>query len=341
VPYPVQGVQAIPGNGNAIVTWTAQPASRNGGQPITSYRITVKPPANGTLYYDLPVAGATKVRCPNDPSNTPNCYQRTIPSLANDQASPYTFEVRANNAVGFSLLDLATGGSTAKATPSLEAVAQLVPNATAQTLTTCTIATSEHRTCVQYVVPSGTGGVFGAQGGASVGLPTSFCNGACIGSTGAQNLGALAGYDDRTKPLVEIINWDSTTIPSSLAKQPVCATNSTATNCFPNNLPIYYETSAFLALNDLRGATFLNAPSGPHGPYVTHFCSLPTNRGGAGNVNYARPKPSGGYTDTAGSACIKSISVLTGLPSLRPDDKGDVRLVLNLTSDSDALAGHR
>jgi hypothetical protein len=46
-----------------------------------------------------------------------------------------------------------------------------------------------------------------------------------------------------------------------------------------------------------------------------------------------------GYTDSAGSACIKKINVLTGLPG-RANDKGDVQVIINLTSDSDALAGH-
>ena len=61
---------------------------------------------------------------------------------------------------------------------------------------------------------------------------------------------------------------------------------------------------------------------------------------------WARPKPTSGglakfngYKDSAGSACIQSISVLNGLPG-RPNQKGDVQAVLNLVSDSDALAGH-
>jgi hypothetical protein len=74
-----------------------------------------------------------------------------------------------------------------------------------------------------------------------------------------------------------------------------------------------------------------------------HFCADPVSQGGAGNVNFARPKPATGglpqfnsYTDSAGSACISSFSVLTGLPG-RPNQKGDVQMVINLTSDSDAL----
>ncbi len=62
-----------------------------------------------------------------------------------------------------------------------------------------------------------------------------------------------------------------------------------------------------------------------------------------GTSLFARPKPNtgglpefNGYTDSAGSACISSFSVLTGLPG-RPNQKGDVQLVINLTSDSDAL----
>jgi hypothetical protein len=54
--------------------------------------------------------------------------------------------------------------------------------------------------CVVYSIPSGAGGVFGAGG--LVALPTGLCgiNVSCINNTGAQNLGSLAGYNDRTHP---------------------------------------------------------------------------------------------------------------------------------------------
>jgi hypothetical protein len=336
VPSPVRNLQAIPGASNVILTW--EPPSFTGGSalqtsPLHTYTITVTP-GGQTFFVDVGSPNATQVTCPNGTAT--DCYRINIQSLS--QTTLYTFVVQAQNDVG---LSDHSGGPTPvgeiQAQPSADAAALIVP-AAGQTLATCTTATKDQPTCVQYVVPSGgNGGVFGIQG--HVSLANFVCGtfGSCLDTTGAQNLGALAGYDQPSKPLVMIINWDSITIPTTLSKKPVCSTNSTATNCFPNNLPIFYETSAFLAANDSHGATFLNAPSGPHGPYVTHFCSLPTNRGGAGNVNFARPKP---YADTAGSACIKSISVLTGLPNNRPNDKGDVQVVINLTSDSDALAGH-
>jgi hypothetical protein len=331
VPDPPRSVQAVPGNGNVIVTF--QPPTLDGSHvagsaPIDQYVITVTAPPGGAPASPPPVpANAPRVVCPNGTST--DCYRLNITGLTNDRPAAYRFDVQAHNAVGTSDI----GTATTTATPSSNATAQIVPNATAQTLTTCTTATSTQPTCVKYLIPSGNGGVFGAQG--NVSLANFVCGtfGSCFSTTGAQNLGALAGYNDRTKPLVEIINWDSTTLPSTLPLRPVCSTNSTATNCFPNNLPIFYEASAFLLANDPRGATYLNAPGGPH------FCSLATNKGGAGNVNYARPKPASGYTDTAGSACIQKISVLNGLPG-RPNDKGDVQVVINLTSDSDALAGH-
>ncbi len=330
-PSPPQNLFVIPGNGqpatpiSALLTWE-QPA-QEGGQSITSYQIKVTPTGGGsTQTFNLPLP-ATTGACGNIGAN--DCYRYSISGLNNDLLGGYTFKVSALNAAGT--------GDPAKfvATPSVNAVATAVPTGTSTTLTTCTTATLDHPTCVQYIVPSGNGGVFGVQG--HVDLTSFVCGtfGSCISTTGAQNLGALAGYDQPSKPLVMIIRWDSSTIPTTLSKKPACGTGSgtTATNCYPNNLPIFYETSAFLAAHDSRGANYLNAPG------LAHFCSLPILRGGAGNVNFARPTPIGGYTDTAGSACIKQISVLTGIPG-RAADKGDIQVQINLTSDSDALAGH-
>ena len=73
-------------------------------------------------------------------------------------------------------------------------------------------------------------------------------------------------------------------------------------------------------------------------PGSTHFCADPPNKGGAGNVNWARPNVR--YTDSAGSACIQSMSVQTGQPG-RDAQKGDVQVVLLFTSDSDIIQGKR
>ena len=336
VPSPVQNVQALPGNGNVIITW--EPPANDGGQAVTQYRVSVTPAGGGSPII-VPI-GAPQVVCPNG-VNT-DCYRLNVSPLTND--TTYTFDVQALNAVGYS--DVNDGVNPAAEVtpnpPSVNASSHIVASSTTTVFSTCTVATAQQPTCVQYQIPSGGGGVFGTQGGSAVALPGDFCGGfPCITNTGAQNSGALDGYNDPTKPLVEVVTWDSSTIPLDLTLTPVCSTNSTATNCFPNNLPIFYEMSfTLLLLNHPEVATELNLPGN------THFCSDPVNQGGAGNALFARPKPVtgglpqfNGYTDSAGSACISSISVLTGLPG-RPNQKGDVTAVINLTSDSDALAGH-
>jgi len=91
----------------------------------------------------------------------------------------------------------------------------------------------------------------------------------------------------------------------------------------------YDESSTALAANQ---------PSEPmNAPGHIHFCADPPNKGGAGNVNWARSTP---YTDSAGSACIQSMTVQTGQPG-RDAQKGDVKVVLLFTSDSDIIQGHR
>jgi uncharacterized repeat protein (TIGR01451 family) len=327
VSSPVQNVQALPGNGNVIITW--QPPANDGGQDITQYRVTVTPAGGGSPII-VPI-DAAQVLCPNGVSS--DCYRLNVTPLTNN--TTYTFAVQALNAVGYS------DPAQVVATPSTNASSHIVAASTTTVFSTCTTATAQQPTCVQYQIPSGGGGVFGTQGGSAVSLPASFCGGApCITNTGAQNSGALAGYDDPTSPLVEVVTWDSTTLAPDLPLRPVCSTNSTATDCFPNNLPIFYEMSFTLLNFPLEASTELNLPGN------THFCADPVSQGGAGNALFARPKPAvgglpqfNGYSDSAGSACISSVSVLTGLPG-RPNQKGDVQVVINLTSDSDALAGH-
>ena len=270
--------------------------------------------------------------CPNGVST--NCYRLNVTGLSNN--TTYSFGVQALNQVGLS------DSANATARPSNNAAAQIVQTNTASTLTTCTTASPTQPTCVQYLIPGGAGGVFGVAGGAAVTLPTSFCGGSpCVANTGSQNLGALAGYNNPQLPLILDIKWDSSTIASSVKRNPVCGTNQTALNCFPNNVPIFYEMSF----------TLLNFPALPSTPLnlgsVRHFCRDPIAQGGANNANWARPKPlSGGlpqfngYTDSAGSACIKSYKVLTGQPG-RDGDKGDIEVQINLTSDSDAYAGRK
>ena len=303
------------------------------GHPVTSYRITVTPSGGGSPI-SIPANGP-QVVCPNGVST--DCYRTSVTPLTN--GTSYTFAVQALNDVGYSdPMQVVT-------TPSTNAAAKIIDPSTTTVFSTCTTASATQPTCVQYQVPSGGGGVFATAGGSAVQLPSNFCQGPCVANTGAQNIGALDGYNDPTRPLVEVITWDSSTIPASWPINPICSTNSTAINCFPNNLPLFYEMSFTLLNYPSEASTALNLPDPVTGQM--HFCADPVSQGGAGNVLFARPKPASGglaqfngYTDSAGSACIGSFSVLTGLPG-RPNQKGDVQVVINLTSDSDAYAGRK
>ena len=315
VSSPPQNLQAVPGNGNAIVTWR-QPSNLGGPtRTIIDYSVTVTPSVAGSPF--TVSAGATKVACPNLATN--DCYQLNVPGLTNN--THYTFDVRARNQVGPS------DPASATAKPSTNAAATLVP-AAGSTLSTCTVATSTQPVCVSFTVPSGgSGGVFGTLGGPDVGLPGGFCAGICSGTTASSGIGPLSGYNDRKKPIKETILWDSTTIPASALKANSCGANKTIITCYPNNVTFYDESSASLAAG--LPSTAMNAPGS------IHFCADPLNKGGAGNAAWARPTP---YTDSAGSACIASMSVLNGQPG-RGGDKGDVQVVLNFTSDSDIAQG--
>jgi uncharacterized repeat protein (TIGR01451 family) len=327
VPPPVTNLQAVPGNGNVILTWEPPPPTSS-TLPLLPYRITVTPSGGGSPI-SVPV-NSPQVLCPNGVST--DCYRFNVTPLTNDTS--YTFAVQAQNDVGYS------DAIQVPATPSANAASRIVTSSTTTVFSTCTTATSTQQTCVQYQIPSGVGGVFGAAGGDIVQplVPPGFCGqGDCAQNTGAQITGSLDGYNDPTHPLVEVITWDSSTIPTNWPINPICSTNSTAINCFPNNLPVFYEMSFSLMQNPPVASTPLNLPGS------MHFCRDPVSQGGAGNVAFARPKPTtgglpqfNGYTDSAGSACISSFSVLTGLPG-RPNQKGDVQAVINLTSDSDAL----
>jgi hypothetical protein len=242
--------------------------------------------------------------------------------------------VQAQNAVGLSDYIGVNPAPEAKVTPTVNASASIVAPAASGTLTTCTVATPTSPTCEQYIIPSGTGGVFGALGNVTLGVggfPGNLCGGqACVGQGGtannllaaASNSGALAGYDNRKAPLKEVVTWDASTFKPSDKTE--C--------CFPLSVRVYYENSFSLTNFPSKTGTLLNL----------HFCVSPVLLGGAGNINWARPKPIpvgpyNGYFDTAGSACIRTITVLGGTAATT---RGDVQVTINLTSDSDALAGH-
>ena len=322
VSSPPLNPQAVPGSNDAIVTWRSPGPGNLGGptRTIIDYTVTVSPA--GTTGSSFTVsASAPTVACPN--GTTTDCYQLDVP--LNPDGTRYTFNITARNQVGSS------DPATATAKPSANASAKLVASA-GSTLSTCTVATSAFPVCVSFTVPSGgTGGVFGTLGGPDVGIPGGFCGGVglnCTATTASSGIGPLAGYGFKN-PIKETILWDSSTIPASALKANSCGANKTIITCFPNNVTFYDESSAALALGQ---------PSEPmNAPGHIHFCADPPSKGGAGNVNWARQTP---YTDSAGSACIQSMTVQTGQPG-RDAQKGDVQVVLLFTSDSDITQGKR
>ncbi|MCW2755671.1 MAG: hypothetical protein JWQ32_3082 [Marmoricola sp.] len=93
VPGAPTGVAATPGNGRAVVSWSA-PAS-NGGAPITAYKVTASP------------GGRT--------ASTTGATTATVTGLAN--ATAYTFTVTATNSIGTSAASAASTPVTPKGPP--------------------------------------------------------------------------------------------------------------------------------------------------------------------------------------------------------------------------------
>ena len=123
MPSPVRNVQAVPGNGNAIVTW--EPPSNTGGpsQTISQYKVTVTPTGGGSPITVL--ASAPRVLCPNG-VNT-DCYRLNISPLTNN--TNYTIAVQAQNSVGLSdVHDGVNPDASATAMPSINAVSRDRPD---------------------------------------------------------------------------------------------------------------------------------------------------------------------------------------------------------------------
>ena len=220
-PSPVRGVQAIPGNGNAIVTWQT-PQFTGGNALLTgttgvnqAYRITLVPAGGGSPIY-VPTS-APQVTCPNDPMAA-NCYRINIPTgtaPALSNTTTYTVQVQAQNSVEFS--DVPIPATTVR--PSKNAAAAIVP-AAGSTLSRCTVATIAQPVCVSFTVPGGgTGGVFGTLGGPEVVIPGGFCGVDVRQPHQLQRhhasfgIGPLTGYAFK-HPIKETILWDSSTIPA-------------------------------------------------------------------------------------------------------------------------------
>ncbi|KRC17552.1 hypothetical protein ASE31_29195 [Acidovorax sp. Root217] len=125
---------ATAGNAQATVAWTA-PAS-NGGSPITGYTVTGTPGGTCT------VAAAAPRTC-------------TITTLTN--GTPYTFTVRATNAVGDSLPSLASAPVTPTA-PVVVAPPAEDPGPTSTTINTPGSTTTITNPSLPVVVGPGAGG---------------------------------------------------------------------------------------------------------------------------------------------------------------------------------------
>jgi len=325
VASPPRNAFAIPGTSNVILTW--ETPSGNGGQPISQYVISVTPPAGKPAVGPFTVLASAPHTSFCGNIQAQDCYQLPISGLVNDQGA-YQFNVVAVNPVGNS------DPGTTSATPSVNAKNASIPTNTATTLTTCTTATPTNPVCVQYAIPSGAGGVFGAQGNFT-GLTPTLCGGLPCFGQGSQALASLQGYNDRTHPLSITITYDSSQIPSQYKSAPICPNNSTSKTCYPNNVKFYAEASFALALSPDPGGTLI----------TDHFCGASIANGGAGNVKYARPNPHTGpaawlgYTDTAGSLCLVKTNVLGSKPDSAAN--GDVQLQELLTSDSDTMGSKR
>jgi uncharacterized repeat protein (TIGR01451 family) len=208
VPSPPQHVTAQAGNASAppaaILSW--DPPANNGGVALNSsipYQITISGgPGAGT--YDVnPTSGAS---CSGGSSLCVSIPVPGAPALAN--GTTYTFSVKARNAVG-----LSDQSGTATAKPSIDNQASIVAPQATKNLTTCAHATAADPVCVQYLVPSGAGGVFSLFDAFT--LPANFCGGtACAGNVGPSDLAPPSGYGDPKHPIIEIVTWDRTISPN-------------------------------------------------------------------------------------------------------------------------------
>jgi len=128
-------VRAFPGNGNAVVTWTAP--SDDGGEPITQYRLTTIP---------VSPAGTSTTQTFADPQTL------EIPDLT--VGATYRFTVEALNAVGFS-----DAGSSATIAISADKSAKIIGALLRQqTGTGDTASSTDHEIAIQQFA-AGTNGI--------------------------------------------------------------------------------------------------------------------------------------------------------------------------------------
>jgi hypothetical protein len=147
------GVVAVPGDGQATVSWTAP---SNGGSPITGYTVTSSP---GAIVVNT---GATSV---------------AVTGLTDGTA--YTFTVTATNAIG-------TGPASAASSPVTPAAAPTVPDAptgvsatpgNAEASVTWTAPSNGGSAITGYTVTASPGGAFATTAGATSAAVTNLSNG--------------------------------------------------------------------------------------------------------------------------------------------------------------------
>ncbi len=147
------GVVAVPGDGQATVSWTAP---SNGGSPITSYTVTSSP---GAVVVD---SGTSSV---------------TVTGLTDGTA--YTFTVTATNAIG-------TGPASAASSPVTPAAAATVPDAptgvsatpgNAEAIVSGRLRPNGGSAITSYTVTASPGGAFATTAGATSAAVTNLSNG--------------------------------------------------------------------------------------------------------------------------------------------------------------------
>ena len=137
VPDAPANVSAVPGNGSAVVSWSA-PA--NGGSPIRSYTVT-------------PYAGLTALSTTTVTGSPPGT-SATITGLTNGTA--YTFTVAATNAIGTGPASPASAPATPNAISPPVPDAHVSVNASGKTATTPSFSTAQAgETVVAFVASDG------------------------------------------------------------------------------------------------------------------------------------------------------------------------------------------
>jgi RHS repeat-associated protein len=164
------GVVAVPGNGQATVSWTA-PAS-NGGSPIISYTVTSAP---GGLV--ATTTGATSV---------------TVTGLTNGTA--YTFKVVAANAVSSSASSAASTAVTPLGAPGTPSNVAAAPGNGQATVSWSKPASNGGSAITAYTVTASPGGITATTTGATTVTVTGLTNGTAytftVTATNAQGTSA-------------------------------------------------------------------------------------------------------------------------------------------------------